>query len=306
MTAAIFGAASSGLAQSMFSATSFAGNSSSRTITTGLDNDIVWIKTTTQPGVGHYIYDAVRGVTLDINSENANAETTTSGVTSFDTTGFGLGAFSATNDSGQTYISWSWKEADSYLDIVSYTGNGSNRTINHSLGVEPNFIVIKNLDDSADWAVYHSANTANPETDYLNLNNANATADDNTYWNDTLPTSSVFSVGTNNNVNGGGKRYIAYLFANLSTTSGFGSYTGNAGSQSVALGFRPSMFFVRNITDGDDWFVVSGSQTLVWNNSAVAGSPSGIAISDTGFTITSSSDAKFNASGKTYIYGAWK
>jgi hypothetical protein len=104
--------------------------------------------------------------------------------------------------------------------VVTYTGTGVNRTVSHNLGSVPGCIIVKRTDTTGDWQVYHRANTANPETDYLVLNSTAATADSNTRWNDTAPTDAVFSLGTEATVNASGGTYVAYLFAH--DAGGFG------------------------------------------------------------------------------------
>jgi hypothetical protein len=90
---------------------------------------------------------------------------------------------------------------DSGFSIVTYTGTGSAATVGHGLGAVPRMIIVKNRDQADAWQVYHAANTANPETDYLVLNTTAATADAADRWNDTLPTSTVFSIGNGVEVN---------------------------------------------------------------------------------------------------------
>ena len=122
------------------------------------------------------------------------------------------------------------------FSIVTYTGTGSAGTVSHGLGVAPDWILVKNRTDSgADWCVYHSNNTSAPETDFLKLNTTEATEDVNSIWNDTAPTSSVFTVGTSNGTNGDGDNYVAYCFAEIKGYSKFGSYTGNGSMQMVHL-----------------------------------------------------------------------
>jgi hypothetical protein len=99
----------------------------------------------------------------------------------------------------------------------AYTGTGSATTFSHNLGVVPELMIMKKRSATDDWAVY-----AGDNTDFLLLNTTAATADDNTYWNDTTPTSSVFSVGTNADVNTSAATYVAYLFASLAGVSKIG------------------------------------------------------------------------------------
>jgi hypothetical protein len=173
------------------------------------------------------------------------------------------------NGTGNTYVAWNWKangagvsntdgtitstvsaNTDSGFSIVTYTGTGSAATVGHGLGAVPRMIIVKNRDQADAWQVYHAANTANPETDYLVLNTTAATADAADRWNDTLPTSTVFSIGNGVEVNTNTEDYVAYVFAAIPGYSAFGSYTGNGSADGpfVYTGFSPAfMLLKRNI-----------------------------------------------------------
>ena len=158
--------------------------------------------------------------------------------------------------------SWNWKEtATAGFDIVAYTGNATDgRTVAHSLSAVPAMMIVKNRDADIKWAVYHQKNTAAPETDHLKLNTDDATADDDSTWNDTAPTSSVFSVGGSTSTNGDGTAYIAYLFAEKKGYSKFGSYAGNnnANGPFIYLGFKPAWLMVKKYTGANHW--------IIWDN----------------------------------------
>ena len=184
-----------------------------------------------------------------------------------------------TNDSNSNYIAWQWianggtrttntesgdNPAGGYqanttagFSIVDYTGTGAVGTMAHGLGAVPDFIIIKNRDVADAWAVYHSANTAAPETDYLILDTTAATADDAAWWNDTAPTSSVFTVNTAHNVNADAERYIAYCFTSIQGYSKFGGYTGNGNADGVFvyLGFKPAFVWIKRTSGTDDWYL---------------------------------------------------
>jgi len=135
---------------------------------------------------------------------------------------------------------------------VTWTGNATNRTISHSLGVVPNLMIVKGT-SARDWMVYHSEMSSAPETDYMRLDTSAAIADEATIWNDTAPTSSVFSVGTGNGVNANTETYVGYIFANVEGFSKFGGYTGNGNADGpvVYCGFRPSLVIIRNTSVGN-------------------------------------------------------
>ena len=224
---------------------------------------------------------------------------------------FQNGYFNATGTISD-YVSWMWKRARGFFDVVTYTGNDSNRTISHNLGVAPEMMWVKDRGRTQNWAVYHANNTSEPATDRLRLNADQATVDDNAYWNDTAPTSSVFSVGTDGDVNTSGENYIAYLFASVSDVSKVGSYTGNSSSsQNIDCGFTTAgvEFLLIKSTSSGDWYIWdrtrginSGNDPyLRLNNSAAETTNTDhIDTFTTGFTVNSD----FNTENEAYIFYA--
>jgi len=190
--------------------------------TTAFQPSLVWIKDRTS-AFNHALFDGARGVQNWLSSNLTNAEVASSTtLTAFNTNGFTVGTSTDVNKSGDNYISWLWKgggaavsntsgsitssvsaNTTSGVSVVTYTGTGANATVGHGLSSAPEMIIVKDRTAASanNWAVYHAVNTAAPETDFLLLNSTVATADLNTYWNDTAPTASVFSVGTNADVN---------------------------------------------------------------------------------------------------------
>ena len=150
---------------------------------TNLQPDLVWSKNK-DDATGHRWTDSARGVTKQFFCNNQNGEATDSeGLTAFNSDGFTVGNDDGWNTSGEDVRAWCWKEdATAGFDMVTYTGNGSARTISHSLSAVPNWMVVKcRSEDSKPWAIYHSKNTSAPATDFLSLNNTNATADTSAY-----------------------------------------------------------------------------------------------------------------------------
>jgi hypothetical protein len=241
--------------------------------------ELVWMKIRADTPQDHQLYDAVRGAGGGkcLASNTTAAEGTVNGfldsdygyLSSFDSTGFSVndGAVATTggyvNYSGRTYAAWCWdKSATPGFDIVTYTGNGSNRTIAHSLGVAPSMMIVKRRDSgvgATNWLVYHSRlnNGVNPAQYYLLLQSTNSTGGLSTIWNDTAPTSSVFSVGTNSETNGSGGTFVAYLWSEVAGFSKFGSYTGNGSSDGpfVYCGFRPRWILFKRTDAADDWSI---------------------------------------------------
>tara|TARA_A100001201_G_scaffold91_2_gene298 strand:- start:2 stop:1972 length:1971 start_codon:yes stop_codon:yes gene_type:complete len=210
------------------------------------------------------------------------------------------------------YRSWMFKRAPGFLDIVCYNGNGSNRTINHNLGKVPEMIWVKKRESSGAWAVYHSA--IGP-TKYLQVNSPNQPSTYNGVWNDTAPTSTVFSLGSDGYVNGGSSnKYIAYLFSSLPGISKVGSYAGTGNNIDVDCGFASGARFVLIKATHDnstEWFtwdsvrgIVAGNDPylLFSSNAAQVTNTDYIDPLSTGFTVTSNAPAALNAVGGDYIF----
>ena len=198
----------------VFSTDVWLGNESARTIASGVDNNkgaLVWVKSRNDSHDNH-IVDTVRGanelIYTNLNSAQAN---TANRITGFTDNGYTLGSAGQVNGTNAyEYTGWNFRKQKGFCDIVTYTGNGSARTISHGLGSIPGLIMIKGTSSVNSWYVYHKELGA---TKYLMLNNTNAEATQTWFMNDTEPTSSVFSLGTSANVNGSGETYVAYIFA---------------------------------------------------------------------------------------------
>jgi len=216
----------------VFSTYLYKGTGSPQTITNGIDlageGGMTWIKSRDWSR-SHNIYDTVRGTNKVIYTESSNAEVTKgpanqdSGIYQFNNNGFNIGAINGVGASGYNYSSWTFRKQEGFFDVVTYTGNGSNRTIAHNLGSVPGMIMVKRTDTSGEWLVYHrnaGGVTGNPGGwSYLFLNNNAAVANHTSVWNDTDPTSSVFSVGTDSNVNANGGSFVAYIFGGGESTA---------------------------------------------------------------------------------------
>ena len=215
--------------------------------------DLVWLKRR-NAAVSHHLVDSVRGATKAMYSNTTGAEATDSaGVTGFVTDGFSLGGQGGYNDTG-TFVSWTWKKQAGVFDIQTYTGNGSNRTISHNLGVVPKMMIIKKRNTTAPWSVGHASLGANQ---VLELDVTDAVATDNSYWNNTRPTSSVFSVGTDGNQNTDGHTYVIYLFGDKKGMSKIGSYTGNGNVNGnfIYTGFKPAFILLKGSANTENWSI---------------------------------------------------
>ena len=268
-----------------FQCTLYTGNGSNRSITnTGnsdLQPDFTWLKARSESEY-NFLYDVVRGATKGLSSDLTAAEATyNDGLTAFGSDGFSLGTSNGINRNNTTYVSWNWKagtsftndasstsvgsidsagtvNTDSGFSIISYTGTGSNGTIAHGLGAKPNIIINKTRDTTAQmWSFYHSSLGA---TKHLGLDRVNAVDTGAAYYQDTEPTSTVFSVGSESATNHNGAAMIAYCFAEKPGYSKVGSYIGNGNANGSFLytGFKPAWVLVKSSTYAGAW--------LIWDN----------------------------------------
>jgi hypothetical protein len=263
-----------------FNTVLWTGDGNTRSITgVGFAPDLIVTKSRNNAFIPGW-WDKVRGTGKVLASDRTDSESSlgTAGgsITAFDSDGWtmqnGTVNFSWINQTSATYVAWNWKangagvsntdgtitstvsaNTIAGISIVTYTGNGvAGATVGHGLGAVPRMIIVKNRDQADAWQVYQAANTANPETDYLVLNTTAATADALDRWNDTAPTSSVFSLGDGVEVNTNTEDYVAYCFAEVEGFSKFGSYTGNGSADGpfVYTGFRPAFIMIKNSTSG--------------------------------------------------------
>ena len=217
-----------------FRVKAYSGTGSAASITfditdTSMQPDLVWIKNRSTSG-NHGMWDSVRGATKQIYPNQTYGESTAANsMTAFNSNGFSVGSDGDQNGSGNSLVAWCWKESTTAgFDIVTYAGDAvAGRNISHSLGAVPHVMFVKNRTNAIKWAVYHHKNTSAPETDHLQLNDNVATSDDDSTWDDTAPTSSVFRVKSSTSTNGSSANYIAYLWTEKQGFSKFGSYTGN-------------------------------------------------------------------------------
>jgi hypothetical protein len=292
----------------------------------------------------HHIFDSVRGTNIALNPNVSNAESAqTYMLTSpyINSDGFRLGTDAGANASGVTYVAWCWKangsgssntdgsinttatsaNTTSKFSISTYTATGSSgATIGHGLGVVPAVIIVKiRSGGTYDWAVYHHKNTSAPETDWLQLNETDATADVDYTWDDTAPTSSVVQLGGGNPVNGdSGWTYVAYCWSEVQGFSKFGSYIGNGNADGafVYTGFRPAWLLIkRSSASGVDWILHDNKRAgfnvnddyLAANTTAteVTGNTyQNIDLLSNGFKMRGSGTGT-NTSGETYVYMAF-
>ena len=325
-------------ADDYFNTVIYTGNGTGQSITgVGFQPDWTWIKRRSA-AERHLLTDSIRGVTKLLFSSHTDAEATrTDQIQSFDTDGFTLGNDGAgySNISGNTYVSWNWKaggtavsntdgsitssvsaNTDAGFSIVAYQGNdASSATVGHGLSQAPEMVIVKNRQEAISnpaWPIYHAQNTTAPETDYLDLQTTAATADANTVWNDTAPTSTVVTIGTADSVNSG-SNHIMYCFHSVEGYSKFGSYTGNGSADGtfVYTGFRPAWVMMKNTTtSGNSWIIQDAVRStynevnayLLANDTGAEGTGVPLDMLSNGFKMTSASQ---NDSGANFIYMAF-
>jgi len=310
--------------EAYFQVKTYTGTNASTSFTldgdTDMQPDLVWLKVRSAgSGQDHTVFDSVRGVQKFIETNTTNAEATGSNyLTAFNSDGFTLGNDqSHVNANGDTYVAWCWKEsATAGFDMVSFTGNATDdRDINHSLSAVPHFWVTRNRTDVENWVVYHHKNTSAPETDYLVLDDTNATGDSSGVWSDEAPTSSVYTVGTANSVNGNTDAMITYLWTGKQGFSKFGSYIGNGNADGtfVYTGFKPAWVMVKNTGATENWIIFDNKRpgynltdALLKPNLNNVESTSGVKFDllSNGFKARVS-DAEGNSSGGDFIYMAF-
>jgi len=302
----------------------YTGNGSTNAITLDGDEDMqpgmMWFKDRGDTE-SHIFVDAVRGATKNLHPDQNWAESTQSDrVTAIGSDGFTLGADTnnGINESSHTFVAWCWKEsATSGFDIVTFTGTGSAKTEAHSLSAVPHVMLVMNRDSANNLHLYHHKNTSAPETDYLNINASDSTDDAATVWNDTVPTSSVFSVGTADTVNKNTDNILAYLWSEKQGFSKFGTYIGNGNADGpfVFCGFRPAFVLGKIYTDRNEWFMLDNKRdpfnlvdNTLWANENNAENNTlgqqAVDFLSNGFKIRDS-DGTVNSSGNTYIFMAF-
>tara|TARA_R110000744_G_C19251987_1_gene550391 strand:+ start:1 stop:1056 length:1056 start_codon:yes stop_codon:yes gene_type:complete len=318
----------------------YTGNATQRDITNDGNSDLqpdwVWIKCRSAVE-SHMLYDSNRGVTKDLRSDGNNAENTNAqGLQTFNSDGFQLGTLQNVNFNTKTMVAWQWKcnggttetavdesgnnpanvrqtNTTAGFSIITYTGTGAAGTIAHGLGAAPDLIINKKRSATGDWDIYYGDNT-----DYLALNANSGTADNADRWNDTSPTSSVFTLGSGANSNQDGATFVSYCFRSIQGYSKIGSYTGNGNANGtfVYTGFEPAWIMVKlSSANGNSWQIVdnkrnpintgNGKRLFPNNTNAEASSDSeGFDFLSNGFKLRNASGGG-NTNAATYIFMAF-
>ena len=299
-----------------------------------LQPDFIWLKDR-NVGFGNRLTDSTRGITKNLASDSTGAEgTSTTQYASWNTDGFTLiyGGQQVPNYDGHKYVAWQWKanggttannttgslasvvqaNTTAGFSIVTWTGAGGARTVGHGLGATPDLIIVKNRSTSTQWGVW--INSLADTDNNFRINETRGEIDD-ALWNDTVPTSSVFSISSAAEVS---NNSIAYCFANVQGYSKFGGYIGNGSAEGPMLytGFRPALVMVKK-NGTSEWFITdikrgiknsaSGttlSATNVYTEAAIGPTQYDIDFLSNGFRLTDSNQY-INASKASYIYAAF-
>ncbi len=299
----------------------------------GFQPDFTWTKCRSH-AADHGLQDAVRGVGKVMHSNSTTAQGIDNWLTAFNSDGFTLSNSNEVNQSSRTFAAWNWKAGGGQgssntagsinttytsanttagFSISTYTATGSAATIGHGLNSAPKMIIIKPTNAVGIWIVWHTGLNIKGQVQ-LNATQAEYVHSGNIYWNNTLPTSSVFSIGTSGSVNSSGTEYLAYCFADVKGYSKFGTYTGNGNADGtfVYTGFKPAFVLLKNITDASDWNMKDSKRPgynqindILYPNLNNAEEHGGdIDIVSNGFKIRTTA-ANTNDSGSTYIYMAF-
>tara|TARA_B100001939_G_scaffold238502_1_gene205868 strand:+ start:672 stop:3125 length:2454 start_codon:yes stop_codon:yes gene_type:complete len=316
----------------------YTGTRANQVLTFGMQPDFVWAKNRSTTAYNHVLTDSVRGAQKVIFSNLNNAEQTSNSIIDWDygTNQVQLGDYGQSSETGDSYVAWAWDAGSSTVSntdgsitssvranasagfsIVTYTGNGTaGATVGHSLNAAPELVLYKTRDSAIDWIVYHEYANASPAGGALFLNKTNGFfAGGAQYFNNTKPSSSVLTLGTNTGVNTNNDDYVAYCLAPVDQFSAFGVYTGNGSTDGtfVYTGFRPRWIMYKpSNRAATDWVVWDternpyniASNYLLANSSNAEGSVDVLDILSNGFKLRVTSTGN-NGSGDEIIYAAF-
>ena len=310
------------------------GTSTNNQTSLGMTPDLVWVKCRNHATPSHYIVDKVRGDEKYLSSNNTNAEATDSNTFELVSGGFNLGGGNGwTNLNGRTYVAWCWKAGTAFTNdasatsigdidssgsfnntsgfsICSYSGSGSSGdTIKHGLNTAPKIIIIKKRSATDNWTMLNTNISLNT---HLHFTTASAVSDP--MFNNTAPTTSVFTLDSDGQVNESGNTFIAYCFSEVQGYSKFGSYTGNGNTDGpfVYTGFRPAFVLQKNASATQGWQLqdnkrdgFNGANDLLQpHDSAAESGVNRIDILSNGFKVITT-DAGQNTDGQKYVYWAF-
>lgn len=297
----------------VYNAIAYAGSSGLDQVINGVGfaPDLCTIRSRLSDGYSNLWFDKLRGSGRYLASSTTAAETVDAGsLRSFGMDGVVVGNTPSLNYSGFSYISHFFKRAPGFFDVVCYTGTGVARTVPHGLGVAPELMIVKKRSGATNWHVY-SVVVGSDKTMYMQAASTPLTS--SSYWNNTSPTASVFTTGTNSEINGTSDTFVTYLFASLPGISKVGSYTGNGTSQTIDCGFTTGARFilVKRTDVAGDWYVwdtargiVAGNDPHLSLNSTAAEVTSDDSVDPhaSGFIVNQVAATNINVSGGQYIF----
>jgi hypothetical protein len=325
-------------------ATTYSGTGATPTVSNTVNSisfqpDFAWFKCRST-ATYNVLHDVLRGTggLYRLFSDLTNAESTTGdGFSALASNGFTLdstGSGGDVNASGRTYVSWQWKGGGAGVSntagsitstvsantaagfsVLTYTGTGATATIGHGLGATPSMMIMKKRSNAGSWKVYH---TVLGNTKILEMNAVDGAQTSSTYWNNTSPTSTLITVGSNGDINASGETYISYCWTAISGYSAFISFTGNGSGDGpfVYCGFRPRYLLIKRYdATGDPWWVIDSTRSP-YNQTILALRPNGSNVEDSGgnanfdflsngFKARTSGGGNGNESGATYIVAAF-
>ena len=316
----------------VFSTYLYEGNQSNRSINNGIDlsgeGGLVWIKSRTNTLV-HVLTDTERGYNKQLCTNITDGQyTDTNQLSAFNSNGFSLGTTTSVNQNNQDFVSWSFRKAPGFFDVVTWSGSGSatGQVISHALGSTPGFIVIKETSGTAWWACWHRSLGA--ARIFLNETSAATTSNIQLYFGDgtnyVAPTASSFTVNSND-LNQSGQTYVAYIFAHDDAQFGTdgnesiikcGSYglTSGFSNQTIDLGFEPQWLLIKRTDSAKDWQLLDNMRGITdvntprlrpnLSNSENTISPGQVFINPTGFTVKETIPDLLEGPSSNYIYMA--
>jgi hypothetical protein len=305
---------------SVFSPITYVGTSANATISSSVRPDVVISKYRSgSAGAGEAAwFDRLRGPNKFLASNGSLVENTvnTDTLLAFLNQSYTLGADGGAgviNFGSQNYVNYALTRAPSFMDVVCYTGTGVARTVTHNLGVAPELMIIKDRTNARSWRVYAAFNGA---TRFTALNTTAGYATSSNVWNDTAPTSSVFTVGIGNEVNFSGDNFVAYLFATCAGVQYINSYVGDGTTgRTINCGFTGGARFVciKATSTTGSWWTFDSARGIVTNNdpalqlnstAAEVTSADAIDTASSGFIVNQEATCSLNASGVTYLVWA--
>jgi hypothetical protein len=317
-----------------FNTVLYTGTGAIQSITVGFQPDFSWFKKRSS-AESNILQNSIAGNTKFLISNSTAVEDTSSAlIQSFNIDGVTIGASSTINGASTTYVAWNWLASNTTasntdgdtpstvspnttagFSVVSYTGSGYlgtglPTTVGHGLGVAPKFIFLKSRTTVEPWLTYHGSLGG---TQYVFLNQTDKANSNIAFFNNTNPTSTVFSLGNSAAGNTNAATYIAYCFAEVPGYSAFGSYEGNANNDGpfVYTGFRPSFLIVKSVDSTSDWLLTDSkrigfnpdNEYMEVNNANAEGTVNTVDFVSNGFKLRDRTTDPNVA--ETYIYMAF-